>query len=120
MADTKKPAEKGAEKIRETINEKIVDPAKKAGEALKSSGSKLAEGGSTVGMKLLDQAEENTRQAFAAMRAAAKAKDVTEVMKVQGDYLREQGSRSMNQAREIGDLIVQFGKEAVAPLSGKK
>ncbi|OYY67662.1 phasin family protein [Sphingomonas sp. 28-63-12] len=116
MADTKKTADK----VKDTINEKIVDPAKKAGEAMKSSGAKLAEGGSTVGMKMLDQAEENTRQAFAAMRAAAKAKDLTEVMKVQGDFLREQGSRSMTQAREIGDLIVQFGKEAVAPLSGKK
>ncbi len=116
MADTKKTADK----VKDTINEKIVDPAKKAGEAMKSSGSKIAEGGATVGMKLLDQAEENTKQAFAAMRAAASAKDLTEVMKVQGDFLRDQGSRSMTQAREIGDLIVQFGKDAVAPLSGKK
>lgn len=116
MADTKKTADK----VKDTINEKIVDPAKKAGEAIKSSGTAMAEGGATVGMKMLDQAEENTRQAFAAMRAAAQAKDLTEVMKVQGDYLREQGSRSMGQAREIGDLIVQFGKDVVAPLSGKK
>lgn len=116
MAESKKPADK----VKDAINERIVDPAKKAGEAMKSSGSKLAEGSATVGMKLLDQAEENTRQAFAAMRAAAKAKDLTEVMKVQGDFLREQGGRSMTQAREIGDLILQFGKEAVAPLSGKK
>lgn len=116
MADAKKTSEK----VKDTINERIVDPAKKAGEAIKETGSKLAEGGSTVGMKMLDQAEENTRQAFAAMRAAAQAKDLTEVMKVQGEYLREQGTRSMNQAREIGDLIVQFGKQAVAPLSGKK
>lgn len=116
MADTKKTADK----VKDTINEEIVDPAKKAGEAMKSSGSKIAEGGATVGMKLLDQAEENTKQAFAAMRAAAGAKDLTEVMKVQGDFLRDQGSRSMTQAREIGDLIVQFGKDAVAPLSGKK
>ena len=116
MADTKKTADK----VKDTINEKIVDPAKKAGEAMKSSGSKIAEGRATVGMKLLDQAEENTKQAFAAMRAAAGAKDLTEVMKVQGDFLRDQGSRSMTQAREIGDLIVQFGKDVVAPLTPKK
>ena len=116
MADTKKTTDK----VKDTINDKIVDPAKKAGEAMKTSGAKMAQGGATVGMKMLDQAEENTRQAFAAMRAAAAAKDLTEVMKVQGDFLRDQGSRSMVQAREIGDLIMQFGKEAVAPLSGKK
>jgi len=116
MADTKKTADK----VKDTINERIVDPAKKAGEAIRAAGSSMAEDGSAMGMKMLDQAEENARQAFAAMRAAAQAKDVAGVMKVQGDYLREQGARSMSQAREIGELIMQFGKNAIAPLSGKK
>ena len=116
MAETKKTADK----VTETISDRIVEPAKKAGEAMRASGTKVAEGSATVGMKMIDQAEENTRNAFAAMRAAAKAKDLTEVMKVQGDYLREQGTRSMSQAREIGELIAQFGKDVIAPLSGKK
>jgi hypothetical protein len=108
-----------ADKVKDTINERVVDPAKKAGEAMQSSGKKLAEGGSAVGLKMLDQAEANTREAFAAMRAAAGARDLSEVMKIQGDFLRDQGSRSMAQAREIGDLIMQFGKDTVAPLRGK-
>jgi len=106
----------GAAKARETFSEKVVDPAKRAGEALKESGQKIAEGGSTIGVKMIDQAETNAREAFAAMRAAAQAKDLSEVMKVQGDYLREQGNRSMTQAREIGELIMQFGRDAVAPM----
>ena len=53
------------------------------------------------------------------MRSAAAAKDLTEVMKVQGDYLREQSTRSMTQAREIGELIVKIGQESVAPLKGE-
>ena len=57
-----------------------------------------------------------TQEAFAAMRAAAQAKDLSEVMKIQGDYLREQGRRSMDQAREIGELIMRFGRDAVQPL----
>lgn len=116
MSDTKKT---GA-KVRETINERVMDPAKKAAEAMKASGQALAEGGSTVGLKLIEQAEANTREAFAAMRAAAQAKDLTGVMKVQGEYLREQGTRSMTQAREIGELIMRFGKDAVEPLKPKK
>ncbi|MGL1793243.1 phasin family protein, partial [Vibrio parahaemolyticus] len=67
-----------------------------------------------------DHAEANTREAFAAMRAATQAKDLTEVMKIQGDFLREQGARSMTQAREIGDLIVQLGRDAVGTLRGKE
>ncbi|MHA6722517.1 phasin family protein [Sphingomonas sp. RS2018] len=96
----------------------MTDRMKEAGSAMKASGEKIAEGGSQVGIKVLDQAEANAREAFAAMRAAAQAKDLAEVMKIQGDYLREQGSRSMAQAREIGELIVQFGKDSTAPFRG--
>lgn len=107
-----------ADKMKAGFNEKIVDPVRKAGEAMRASGARIAEGGSTVGTKMIDQAETNARQAFAAMRAAAGAKDLSEVMKIQGDFLRDQGSRSMTQAREIGELIMQFGRDAVAPLRG--
>ena len=81
----------GAEKARETIKERVVDPAKRAGEAMKASGEKAMENNKAIGLKMLDQAETNTREAFAAMRAAAGAKDLSEVMKIQGDFLREQG-----------------------------
>ncbi len=112
----------GAEKARETIKERVVDPAKRAGEAMKASGEKAMENNKAIGLKMLDQAETNTREAFAAMRAAAGAKDLSEVMKIQGDFLREQGNRSMTQAREVGELIMQFGREAVGTFKapGKK
>ena len=107
------------DKIRDTF-EKMADPVKKAGEALRDAGSKMSESSSTVGLKMLDQAEANTREAFQAMRAAAGAKDLSEVMKIQGDFIREQGTRSMGQAREIGELIMQFGRDAVSTVRGEK
>jgi len=107
-----------AEAARDTINDRVVDPMKRAGEAMKASGEKMAQNGSTVGLKVLDQAETNAREAFTAMRAAAGAKDLGEVMRIQSDYLREQGSRSLAQAREIGELIMQFGRESAAPFRG--
>ena len=106
------------DRVKDTINDRVIDPMKRAGEAMKASGEKVAEGSSTVGLKVIDQAETNAREAFAAMRAAAGAKDLSEVMKIQGDYLREQGSRSMAQAREIGELILQFGRDSTAPFRG--
>jgi phasin family protein len=113
MADTKAKGEsKGAA-------QEITDRMKAAGEKMRASGEKIAERGSELGMKLLDQAEHNTREAFAAMRAAAKARDLSEVMRVQGDYLREQGSRSMAQAREIGEMIANFGREAIGRMTGR-
>jgi hypothetical protein len=106
------------EKARDAFSEKVVNPARRAGEAMKESGGKIAEGGATIGKAMIDQAEQNAREAFAAMREAASASDLTQVMKIQGDYLREQSQRSMSQAREIGELIMKFGKDAVAPLQG--
>lgn len=101
-------------------SKKPVDQVREAGERVRASGTKLVEGGPAIGSKMIDHAEANTREAFAAMRAATKAKDLTEVMKIQGDFLREQGARSMTQAREIGDLIVQLGRDAVGTLRGKE
>lgn len=104
------------QKARDALGERVIDPAKRASEAMRASGKKLAEGNAEIGLKMLDQAEQNVRQAFAAMRAAAKAKDVSEVMKIQAEFLREQSERSMEQAKEIGELIAHVGREAVNPL----
>lgn len=136
MADAKKTVDEAAakvksatdtmrdagEKARASFNDQLVEPAKRAGEAVKASGKKVVEGGSTISARLLDQAETNAKEAFVAMREAAKASDLTEVMRIQGDYMREQAQRSVDQAREIGELIMQFGREAVEPLkdSAKK
>jgi len=101
-----------ANKAKEAFDEKIADPARKAH-------LKFVEGGSSVGLRMLDQAESNTREAFAAMRQVAEAQDLSQVMKIQGDFIREQSSRSVNQAREIGELIMKFGREVVTPPKGE-
>ncbi len=112
MADSKS--------TKDTISDQVLDPMKRAGEAMKASGEKVAEGSSQVGLKVIEQAEQNAREAFAAMRAAASAKDLSEVMKIQGDYLRDQSNRNLAQAKEIGEMILKFGRESAAPLRGDK
>jgi hypothetical protein len=96
------------------------DKMKAAGDAVREGATKAAENSAALSMKVIDHAEENTRQAFAALRAAAKAGGVTDLMKVQSDYVRDQGTRSMAQVREIGEMITQFGRSAMSGLSGKK
>ena len=96
------------------------DKLKAAGEAMKDGTAKAAENSAALSMKVIDHAEENTRQAFAALRAAAKAGGITDLMKVQADFVRDQGTRSMAQVREIGEMIASFGREAMSGLSGKK
>lgn len=96
------------------------DKLKAAGDAIKDGAAKAAENSAALSMKVIDHAEENTREAFAALRAAAQANGLPELMKVQADFVRDQGNRSMAQVREIGELIAQFGREAMSGLSGRK
>ena len=101
------------------INERLAEPLKAAGEAMRGAGAKAAENSAAMSLTVIEHAEQNTREAFSAMRAAAKVTSVADLMKLQGDYVREQSSRSVEQARQIGDLITRFGREVMAPL-GKK
>ena len=103
------------DQARNAFQEHVIDPARRAGETMQASGRKMAENSSTIGVAIIDQAQTNAQEAFAAMRAAAQAKDLSEVMQIQGDFLRAQGKRSMDQAREIGEMIMRFGREAVTP-----
>jgi hypothetical protein len=96
------------------------DKLKAAGDAVKEGATKAAENSAALSMKVIDHAEENTRQAFAALRAAAKASGVSDLMKVQADYVKDQGSRSMAQVKEVGEMIASFGREAMSGLTGKK
>ena len=106
------------EQARSTFNDRVVEPAKRAGEALREGGQKVAENNQAIGLKMIDHAENNAREAFAAMRKAAQASDLSSVMQIQGDYLREQSTRSMAHAREVGDLIAQFGRDALGAMRG--
>lgn len=94
------------------------DAMRAAGERMRDAGTAMADQGSQLGLRILSQAEANTQEAFRAMRAAAQASDLNEVMRIQSDYLREQGARSMTQAREVGELIAQFGRNALGQMRG--
>lgn len=99
----------------DSFSDRMTGQLKSAGEAMKNAGAKAAENSQAINLKVLDQAEQNAREAFAAMRAAAGAKSLQEVMEIQGNFIREQSSRGMDQVREIGELIARFGREAVVP-----
>ena len=100
--------------------DKMGDTIKKAGKSLKDGATKAATNASALNGKVIDHAEENTRAAFAAMRTAASVKSVQELAKIQADYVKEQGARSMSQVKEVGDLIAQFGRDAMTAMRPAK
>ena len=103
-----------------SFTDRVTEPLKNAGETLKNAGAKAAENGQALNLSVISHAEANAREAFNALRAAAQATSLTDVMKVQTDFVRAQGARSMEQAKELGELIARFGREAIAPMMGKK
>jgi hypothetical protein len=98
------------------LGERVADTAKRVGKSLQASSQTWVEGNAEIGLKIIDQTEQNVQQAFAAMRAAAKAKDIAEVMKIQAEFVRLQGERSAAQAKQIGDMIVRVGRDSMTPL----
>ncbi|MEP6785907.1 MAG: phasin family protein [Sphingomonadales bacterium] len=98
----------------EKMSDKAADAVKKVGKSLKDATSKAAENAAALNTKVIDHAEANTRAAFSAMRSAASVKSVSDLAKVQTDFVKEQGARSMTQVKEVGDLIAQFGRDAMA------
>lgn len=95
------------------------DSMRAGAERMQQAGGQMADQGAKLGLKMLDQAETNTQEAFRAMRQAAQANDVAEVMRIQSDYLRDQGNRSMSQAREIGEMIANFGRATIGQMTGR-
>ena len=94
--------------------ERATESVKKAGKGIKEATSKAAANAATLNGKVIDHAEENTRAAFIALRTAASVKSVSDLARIQAEYVKEQSARSATQAREVGELIAQFGKDAMA------
>ena len=104
----------------EKMTERATETVRKAGKAMKDATEKAATNAAALNTKVIDHAEENTRAAFVAMRSAASVKSVQELAKIQTDFVKEQGARSMTQVREVGDMIAQFGRDTLAAWRPKK
>ncbi|MEQ1547274.1 MAG: phasin family protein [Chakrabartia sp.] len=114
----KKTAEK-AKKAKTTTAEKIAEPIKKATKTIRETASKAVENTVAINTKVIDHAETNAHEAFAAMRKVAGAKTVQDVVKVQSAFVKAQSARSTAQVREVGEMIASFGRDALAMMRGK-
>ena len=95
----------------------MANTMRNAGEGMRNAGQRAAENSASINLKIIDQVEQNAREAFNAMRAAANARSLNEVIEIQTNYVREQSNRGMGQIREIGDMIANFGRQAMSTMS---
>jgi hypothetical protein len=116
----RKPASKDSKPKKEkSAAERIAEPVKKAGDAIRKSAGKAVENSVAINTTVINHAEANAREAFAAMRKVATAKSVQDVVKVQTQFVKEQSARSAAQVREVGELIASFGRDALSMMRGK-
>jgi hypothetical protein len=110
---------KAAPKTEKKPAEKVASAAAKAGQTLRESATKAMKNTAKLNSKVIDHAEANAKEAFSTMRKVAGAGSVQDVVKIQAQFVREQGARSASQVREIGDMIASFGRDALAAMRGK-
>ena len=118
MMAKKSPGKKVKAKVAE-VAETMAAPIKKAGNAIREGAERVVQNSAAINAKVIDQAEANAKQAFAAMREAASAKSVGDIAKIQAKFIKAQGERSMAHVREVGELIAKFGRDAVEQMRGK-
>ena len=101
MAEDPKDARKPAENVMDMM----MQPMKQASAALQEARERATEQNEAISVRLIDFAESNLTDSLEALRAAARAKDVTELFTIQGEFLRNQMSRSLDQFREMTELV---------------
>lgn len=116
----KKPAAK-AEKSKKAKSaaERVAEPVQKAAKAVREGAAQAMANTAAINAKVIDHAEANAREAFATLRKVANAKSVQDVIKAQGDFVKEQSTRSAAHVREVGELIASFGRHALETMRGK-
>ena len=97
----------------DNVLDRVMEPLKQASEALKDIRQRAGEHNQEVNLRLLEFAERNMTETLEALRAAARAKDLTEVLTIQGNFLRDQMTRSADQVREFTELMNKVGREAL-------
>ena len=116
----KKPVAKSAKpKKAKSAAERVAEPIQKAGKAIRESAAQAMANTAAINAKVIDHAETNAKEAFATLRKVANAKSVQDVIKAQGDFVKEQSARSAAHVREVGELIASFGRQALETMRGK-
>ena len=115
-----KPASKSSKASKpKSAAERIAEPIKQAGQRMRDGAGKATRNTIAINTKVIDHAESNAREAFAAMRRVAGAKSIQDVVAVQTQFVREQGARTATQVREVGEMIASFGRDALDMMRGR-
>lgn len=106
-------AEKSVEQARQAFDG-FISAAHHAMSAFEGQAESARKGARDVTEKAMTFAERNMASAFEFAQELVRARDLQEVLRLQGDYIRRQMEALTEQARELGESTSKVAKDAAA------
>jgi phasin len=95
--------------------EKFVATAQETAGSLEERGATVRTGAKDIGAKAMSYAEKNVQASLDYAQALLRARDLTEVMRLHGDYVQAQMRTLAEQASEMGQIVSRAAMDAAKP-----
>lgn len=95
--------------------EKFVATAQATAGSMEERGATVRAGAKDIGAKAISYAEKNVQASLDHAQSLLHAKDLTEIMKLHGEYLQAQMRSLAEQASEMGQIVSRAAMEAAKP-----
>ncbi len=107
-------AEASFEQARKTF-EKFLTSAQQAAGSIEERGATVRAGAKDISSKAIAYAEKNVQTSLDYAQSLLKAKDLTEVMRLHGEYVQSQMRSLAEQASEMGQIVSRAAIDAAKP-----
>jgi phasin len=114
--DMRSMADAGFDQARKAF-EKFLAGAQATAGSLEERGETVRAGAKDITAKAMIYAEKNVQASLDYAQSLLRAKDLTEVMRLHGDYVQSQMRSLTEQASEMGQIVGRAAMEAAKPKS---
>jgi phasin len=95
--------------------EKFVATAQETAGSIEQRGASVRAGAKDIGAKAMSYAETNVQASLDYAQSLLHAKDLSDVMRLHGDYVQAQMRTLAEQASEFGQIVSRAAMEAAKP-----
>lgn len=96
---------------------RVQEGFREAGEALREAGETMGGESRKVALKIVAHAQDNVARSFEALRDTIQAETFAEAVKIQQHALTELFRRSLQQMREVGEIVTHSSTKSMKPIS---
>ena len=107
-------AEASVDQARKAL-EKFIDTAQQTAGSIEERGASVRAGAKDISVKAMSYAEKNVQASLDYAQSLLHAKDLSDVMRLHGDYVQAQMRALAEQASEFGQIVSRAAMEAAKP-----